>query len=212
LTGYKFAQAWIASQEQGNRLRTLQGGWLGEMRDHIRKGIWLSMDIPNQQIEMTGIRKLCCSFGAKEEWDQHIAGLESNSPPQSFIDVLPRMQDTIRRGNLAGTPCHMEEELINGSIITRCKLSVKGTKGFAASIYLNPNGMTEVWGTFNGVFGGENGQWSLNSSNVLSIWGAKLGRFTGPVYQFKDGFKVVGTWSNGTQETISFLCIRIRPD
>ena len=75
------------------------------MRDAIRQGIWLSMDIPNQRITMTGIKKLCCSFGAKEEWDQHIANLNSNSPTGSFTDVYPGMQDTVRRANLAGTPC-----------------------------------------------------------------------------------------------------------
>jgi len=213
LAGFKFAQAWIVSQSPGSRWRNYQSGFLSDMRDAIRKGIWLSMDIPNQRIQMTGMRKLCCSFGAKEEWDQHVAGLMSNSPPQTFSNVLARILDTVRRANLNGTPCQSEEQMQRGTFIAGCKLSVTGTNGTDANICFCFRGRTEIYFTANGRFRGESGRWELNSqTNVLSFWGTSHGRFSGPVSHRDNGFKIVGTWSNGTRETLDFVCIRGVPD
>ena len=233
LAGYKFGQVLLSSGVQGNQARSFQLVRIGETRDAIRKGIWMSMDVPNQEERMTGINKLCCCFGDTDEWHRFMNSLSKNTPLQTLRDLMNGIRGTIRRANLDGTPCQsgesrrednrredhrrddnrQEENLVRGSIITRCKLGTNGTNGFSKSVYLYTNGRTEVYGTFNGKFGGEKGGWSLDSSNVFSLWGSKLGRFSGPVYKFKDnGFKVIGTWANGTRETITFLCHHIITD
>ncbi|MCJ7525878.1 MAG: hypothetical protein MUP71_11770 [Candidatus Aminicenantes bacterium] len=208
LAAFSFGQAWIVTLAQGSRFRNFQSGWVGLLRDQVRQGIWLSMDIPNQRILMTGIRKLCCSFGAKAEWDQHVAGLTSNSPPQAFNNVLPRILDTIRRANLNGTPCQSEEHLEIGNLMTDQWYYLNGVMS-ARLVRFRSDGTVNFRERTNQI-----GHWSLDSrTNVLSFWGTSHGRFSGQVYaRHGSGFQVVGAWDNGKKETLYFIPMeRINP-
>ena len=71
------------------------------------------MDSENQFIKDASIKKVCCCFGNKAEWDS-LPELGRFSPTQLFDEVLPRMETIIFNATLPPGPCGEEHNEYNG--------------------------------------------------------------------------------------------------
>lgn len=176
LLGYKYGQAVLVSWVQGNRARNFQSGLLADWRDAIRKGIWISMDSENQFIKDVSIKKVCCCFGNKSEWDR-LPKLNSFSSFQLFSDTLAPMQRIIREAELPPGPCKGKGKVKgpdlcgtwnNGNI----KITREGNKFIARRYNLPQQFLNKGWR--NGMIRMEIFIDTYNRGRFFPTWKAKL--------------------------------------